>query len=124
VTFSPDGTRLASASRDQTVKVWDLATYQELISLKGHTDTVRGVAFSPDGTRLASASSDGRVRVWDARPWDPEAAAEREALGLLDFLFTKPLRKADVSEFLRTSPTITAGARQLARASAHSGQPW
>ena len=66
--FSLDGTRMASASRDQTVKVWDMKTYQEVISLRGHTDTVRAVAFSPDGTQIASASLDGTLRVWDARP--------------------------------------------------------
>jgi eukaryotic-like serine/threonine-protein kinase len=112
--FSPDGTRIASASRDQTVKVWDMKTYQEVISLRGHTDTVRGVAFSPDGTRIASAGIDGTLRVWDARPWGPEAPAEREALGLLNFLFTKPLSKADVTQYLGTSPTITPRARELA----------
>jgi hypothetical protein len=44
--------------------------------------------------------------IWDARPWAPEAAAEREALGLLDHLFTKPLCRADVLEYLRRSPTV------------------
>ena len=59
--FSPDGKRLASASGDQTVKVWDATSGQEMLTLKGHTDAVMSVAFSPDGKRLASASfgSDG-----------------------------------------------------------------
>jgi tetratricopeptide (TPR) repeat protein len=51
---------------------------------------------------------------WDARPWTPAAAIEREALGLLGYLFAKPLCKADVLEHLRTSPAITPEARQLA----------
>jgi WD40 repeat protein/tRNA A-37 threonylcarbamoyl transferase component Bud32 len=66
VCFSPDGTRLASASYDKTVKVWDAATGRETATLKGHTDWVRGVCFSPDGRRLASASGDWTVRLWDA----------------------------------------------------------
>jgi tetratricopeptide (TPR) repeat protein len=66
VSFSPDGRRLASASYDQTVRVWDAASGQELLALKGHTDQVYGVSFSPDGRRLASASYDQTVRVWDA----------------------------------------------------------
>ena len=52
--LSPDGRRLASASNDQTVKLWDASTGQELLTLKGHTDRVDSVAFSPDGRRLAS----------------------------------------------------------------------
>ena len=66
VAFSPDGTRLASAGYDSTVRVWDAATGQEALTLKGHTGEVKSVAFSPDGTRLASASDDGTVKVWDA----------------------------------------------------------
>jgi hypothetical protein len=65
VCFSPDGTRLASAG-DNTVKVWDVRTGQELLTLQGHTGGVLSVCFSPDGTRLASAG-DQTVKVWDAR---------------------------------------------------------
>jgi WD40 repeat protein len=114
--FSPDSTRLASASRDGSVKVWDLGTYQEAISLRGYTGDSGDVVFSPDGTRLVSAGKDGTLRVWDARPWGAEAPAEREALGLLDLLFAKPLRKADVREYLRTSPTIRPEVRDMALA--------
>jgi hypothetical protein len=113
--FSPDGTRIATASMDQTVKVWDTATCHDLLTLRGHNNLVWDVAFSPDGTRIASAGRDGTVKLWDARPWTPEAALEREALGLLDFLFAKPLSKADVLEYLRASPTIRPGAQKLAQ---------
>jgi WD40 repeat protein/serine/threonine protein kinase len=68
VAFSPDGKRLASASKDKTVKVWDAQTGQELLTFKGHPSWVHGMAFSPDGKRLASASSGmGPVKVWDAQ---------------------------------------------------------
>jgi WD40 repeat protein/serine/threonine protein kinase len=63
--FSPDGTRLASASWDRTLKVWDAATGRELATLRGHTNAVLGAAWSPDGTRLASAADDHTVKVWD-----------------------------------------------------------
>jgi len=65
VAFGPDGKRLASASQDQTVKVWDPTSGERILSFKGHTNGVNTVAFSPDGKRLASSSDDGTVKVWD-----------------------------------------------------------
>jgi WD40 repeat protein/predicted Ser/Thr protein kinase len=65
ITFSPDGSRLASSSLDRTVKVWDAATGKEVLVFTGHTKAVYCVAFSPDGKRLVSGSEDD-VKVWDA----------------------------------------------------------
>ncbi len=52
--WSPDGTRLASAGKDGTVRVWDAATGTSFAVLEGHTDAVKSVAWPPNGTRLAS----------------------------------------------------------------------
>jgi WD40 repeat protein len=113
--FSPDGTRLATGGPDQMLKIWDVATGRLILTLKGHLATVQKVAFSPDG-RLASGSYEGTVRLWDARPWTPEASMEREALGLLDFLFAQPLCKARVLAYLRSSPSVRSQARGKALA--------
>jgi WD40 repeat protein/serine/threonine protein kinase len=65
VAFSPDGHHLASGATDHIVRVRDVASGQETLTLKGHTNGVTSVAFSPDGTRVASASHDQTVRLWD-----------------------------------------------------------
>ncbi|KAF2625734.1 hypothetical protein BU25DRAFT_110101 [Macroventuria anomochaeta] len=67
VAFSAEGDRLASASVDKTVRVWDAKTGQLLHTLQGHTQIVTSVAFSAAGDQLASASRDNMVRVWDAK---------------------------------------------------------
>ncbi|MEW6607351.1 MAG: restriction endonuclease [bacterium] len=65
VAFSKDGKYLASASKNNTVKVWEVAKLKEITTLKGHTGYVFSVAFSPDGRYLASASRDKTIKVWD-----------------------------------------------------------
>src|SRR5262249_49275475 len=74
--FSPDGRTLASASRDYTVKLWDVAGAKVRANLQGHQGGPRGVAFAPDGKTVASAGWTqpdpkdatkfvGEVRLWD-----------------------------------------------------------
>ncbi len=59
---------LATASSDDTVRLWDGHTRRQTgSSLPGHTDAVNSVAFNPDGRTLATASSDRTVRLWDIR---------------------------------------------------------
>ena len=65
VTFSPDGTRLASGSTDKTVRLWNLNNRDEWMTLQKHTGWANVLAFSPDGGMLASGSTDKTVQLWD-----------------------------------------------------------
>ena len=76
VSFSPDGTTLASGSRDSTVKLWDVATHTNIATLEGHRGNVNSVSFSPDGALLASGSYDRTVKLWDVRNYTNIATLE------------------------------------------------
>ena len=65
LSFSHDSRLLASASKDRTVRIWDVASGAESLSLRGHKYGVNGVAFSPDGRELVSTGDDA-INVWDA----------------------------------------------------------
>ncbi|GIT29906.1 MAG: hypothetical protein Ct9H300mP1_19520 [Planctomycetaceae bacterium] len=57
---------------DRLVKVWDAATGQETLTLKGHTGFITAVCFSPDGKRILSGSSDTSLKIWNASTGEPE----------------------------------------------------
>jgi len=75
VAFSPDGTALAMAIDDGTVKVWDVTMGQVRATLRGHNGPVWATAFAPDGKSVATGSSDLTIRLWD-----PDTGAERFSL--------------------------------------------
>lgn len=59
--FNPEGTRLLSGSEDETVKIWDLNSYSELLSFRDHMQVVYGTDWSSDGSAVASVSGDGAL---------------------------------------------------------------
>jgi WD40 repeat protein len=64
--FNHDGSRIVTASRDHTVRIWDATSAKEIAVLRGHDNSVSSAAFSPDGSRIVTASADNTVRIWDA----------------------------------------------------------
>ena len=64
--FSPDGTKVVSASSDDTLKLWEAETGAEIRTFQGHKSSVDACAFSPDGKKIISASYDTTLKLWDA----------------------------------------------------------
>jgi WD40 repeat protein len=112
VAFSGGG-RLASASTDGTIRLWDTSTGQQLVTLQEERQAVHCVVFSPDGGRLASGSYQG-VTLWDARPLTPDQVVQREALGLLEPLCAGLSAVSEIVARIKANRTVRAPVRQRA----------
>jgi WD40 repeat protein len=69
--YSPDGTRILTASNDKTLRIWDAATGTRFAVLKGHDQIVYSARYSPDSSRIVSASADKTARTWDTATGAP-----------------------------------------------------
>ena len=67
VAVTPDGHFVVSASRDQTLRLWDLKSRKTIRKFKGHADAVFAVAVTPDGRCAISGSKDRTLRLWDLK---------------------------------------------------------
>jgi NACHT domain- and WD repeat-containing protein len=63
---SPDGTRIASASSDESIKIWNLTNGKEELALRRNRISIESCNFSPDGKRIVSGARDGEITMWDA----------------------------------------------------------
>jgi hypothetical protein len=133
--FSPDGKRLASGGDDRMVHLWDVLTGEELLKLRGHTRGIRALAFRPDGRCLASADGPpfnslewpasigigppvSSLRLWETAPPAPEVRLQRKAARLVETLFGRLIRKADVLAYLRDRSGLLSPLREVALATA------
>ena len=71
IAYDSDGSLLASASDDGTIRLWDPANGREVRALKAHQGAVTVVAFGADGSLLASGGDDGTVRLWNPTTGEP-----------------------------------------------------
>jgi WD40 repeat protein/tRNA A-37 threonylcarbamoyl transferase component Bud32 len=132
VVFSRDGRRLASCSCDGGLKIWDMATGQELFSYHNYTglppgsegaidtrrDAMHSVALSPDGFRLALGCRNSNVLVLDATPTTAELLVRREAYRLVQSLFDQLVTKSAVLDYLGGNAVLSRPLREEARARA------
>ena len=91
--FSADGSYIATASADNTARVWkvDAQPNSSIVELRGHSGDVSSVAFSPDGQYVLTVSrQDGTARVWDRSGGDPLYVLGTRRAGLNSATLNEP----------------------------------
>ncbi|MDB4534331.1 protein kinase [Vicingaceae bacterium] len=88
ITYSPDGSQLASASADKTAKIWNTDGWSKAGELNGHTSEVASARFSPNGQLLVTASDDKTVRLWDATSFELLHTFEGHTNGVWKAIFS------------------------------------
>ena len=121
VAFSPDGTTLASAGRDKSVKVWDTSTWQCLRTMKGHASWVYSAAFSPDGKTLASGSADSSIKIWDISTYQCLHTLEGDTSYVLSVVFSPDSKTLVSASYKEVKLWNTSTWECLRRLKGHEG---
>ncbi len=106
--FSPDGSRVVTASWDRTAKVWDAKTGAVLLTLKGHTDVVESASFLPDGSRVVTGSLDRTARIWDAQSGAEVRTLKGHTEGVLSVAFSPDGSRVVTASLDRTAKVWSA----------------
>lgn len=85
VAWSPDDSRIATASDDRTARIWDAATGEELAMLEGHTSGVLDCCWSPDGAYLLTGSRDYKARRWVLATGESERWSDNNCVRSVDW---------------------------------------
>ena len=116
--YSPDGSKIASGSWDDTVRIWDAETGAQIRTLDGHTSIVTSVAYSPDGSKIVSGSWDDTVRIWNVSDLAPPvvtnptvmidgpSADQRDAFDVT-ITFSAFVKGFEASDILATNGSVT-----------------
>lgn len=113
------GNLLVSASRDKTLRIWDVSTGYCLKTIQGHSDWVRDVSPSFDGRWLVSASNDQSVRIWDASSGEPKATMMGHTHVVECCVFAPPSSYGYLSKLagLKKPPAASSSAEYVATGS-------
>jgi WD40 repeat protein len=88
--ISSDGQIIASNGLDYSIKLWDLSTGAEKLTLKGHCDRILAITFSPDGKIMASSSADKTIKLWDIQTFPKFSPLNKGGWGVSPNLGTNP----------------------------------
>ena len=99
VAFSKDGRRLASGSRDHTIRIRDTVTGKEEHTLISHSSAILDIKFSTDGKTLVSCAKGEDTLVWDIATCQPELKLEDHSKGVSNIIFSSPdgLKLVDIA---------------------------
>jgi WD domain, G-beta repeat len=116
--FSPDGTRVVTASQDKTARLWDASSGQPIGDPMRHEGPVNSASFSPDGTSIVTGSFDNTARLWDAHTGQPMGDALRHE-GIVNSASFSP----DGTRIVTACVVGTDEAASAKLWDAHTGQP-